>query len=117
MDAVEGAGPYIERMRDKKAPPPPRPTHIERQAKTIRDIEKRCAGLQERLEFTSDPERVALIEQQLRVLEEGRTAPLEALAGWYQGLPTAARAEHEDFARRCTVGGIEALLAARPAAG
>jgi hypothetical protein len=61
-------------MRDKKAPPPPRPTHIERQAKTIRDIEKRCAGLQERLEFTTDPERVALIEQQLRVLEEGRTA-------------------------------------------
>ena len=103
-------------MRAKKTPPPPRPTHIERQAKTIRDIEKRCAGLHERLEFTTDPERVALIEQQLKVLEEGRAAPLEALAGWYQGLPDTARAEHEDFARRCTAGGVEALLATRPAA-
>ena len=67
-------------MRDKKAPPPPRPTHIERQAKTIRDIEKRCAGLQERLEFTTDPERVALIEQQLRVLADlPRHVPQESL--------------------------------------
>ncbi len=114
---LAGAGPYIDGMRDKRVPPPPRPTHIERQAKTIRDIEKRCAGLQERLEYTTDPERVAVIEQQLRTLEEGRAAPLEALAGWYQGLPDAARAEHEDFARRCTAGGVEALLAARPTAG
>jgi hypothetical protein len=114
---LAGPGRIFDGMRDKRVPPPPRPTHIERQAKTIRDIEKRCAGLQERLEYTTDPERVAVIEQQLRTLEEGRTAPFEALAGWYQGLPDAARAEHEDFARRCTVGGVEALLAARPAAG
>jgi len=83
----------------------------------VRPEQEELRGLQERLEFTTDPERVALIEQQLRVLEEGRTAPFEALAGWYQGLPDAARAEHEDFARRCTAGGVEALLAARPAAG
>lgn len=95
-------------------PPPPRPTHIERYAKTIRDIDKRVAGLLERMEYTSDPEQQAYIEYQLRALEEGRGAPIEALSEWYRGLPDAARLEHEDFVRRCTVGGAEALLAARP---
>ena len=102
-------------IKGKKAPPPPRPTHIERYAKTIRDIDKRCAGLQERMEYTTDPEQQAYIEYQLRALEEGRAAPIEALAEWYQGLSDAARLEHEDFVRRCTTGGAEALLAARPA--
>jgi hypothetical protein len=101
-------------MRGKKVPPPPRPTHIERHAKTIRDIDKRCAGLQERLVYISDPEQQAYIEDQLRTLEDSRAAPIEALAQWYQGLSDAARAEHEDFVRRCTAGGAEALLAARP---
>jgi hypothetical protein len=100
-------------MKGKKALPPPRPTHIERQAKTIRDIDKRRAGLEERMEYTSDPEQQAYIEQQLRSLEEGRSAPIEALAEWYRGLPDEARAQHEDFVRRCTAGGAEALLAAR----
>ena len=105
---------YIGNMKARK-PPPPRPTHIERQAKIIRDIEKRCAGLLERLEYITDPERVAQIEEQLRTLEAGRAAPIEVLAEWYCGLPDADRAKHEDFVRRCTAGGAEGLLAARPA--
>lgn len=106
---------YIGGMKARKPPPPPRPTHIERQAKIIRDIDKRCAGLQERLEYTTDPERLAQIEQQLRTLEAGRAAPTEVLAEWYCGLPDADRAKHEDFVRRCTAGGAEGLLAAKPA--
>lgn len=102
-------------MKFKKAPPPPRPTNIERHAKTIRDIDKRTAGLQERMEYTSDPEQQAYLEEQLRNLEAGRSAPIEALAEWYCGLPDGARAEHEDFVRRCTAGGADALRAARPA--
>ena len=107
---------YIGPMKFKKAPPPPRPTQIERQAKIIRDIDKRCAGLQERSEYTSDPEQLAHIEDQLRTLAAGRHASLEALAEWYCGLPDEARAEHEDFVRRCTAGGLEELMAARTAA-
>ncbi|MEP6687375.1 MAG: hypothetical protein ABJC36_03440 [Gemmatimonadales bacterium] len=102
-------------MKFKKAPPPPRPTHVERYAKTIRDIDKRCAGLQERMEYTTDPEQQAYIEDQLRNLEAARGAPIEALSQWYRGLPDIARVEHEDFVRRCTVGGAETLLATRPA--
>src|SRR5215218_8999019 len=102
-------------MKFKKAPPPPRPTHIERYAKTIRDIDKRCTGLQDRLEHINDPEQQAYIEDQLRTLEQSRTAPIIGLAEWYCGLPDEARAEHEDFVRRCTAGGAEALLASRAA--
>jgi hypothetical protein len=102
-------------MKFKKPPPPPRPTNIERYAKTIRDIDKRCAGLQERMQYTTDPEQQAYIEDQLRTLEAGRSAPIEGLAEWYRGLSDTARAPHEDFVRRCTTGGAETLLAARPA--
>ena len=102
-------------MKFKKAPPPPRPTHIERYAKTIRDIDKRCAGLEERMAYTNDPEQQAYIEDQLRNLEAARGAPIEALSAWYCGLQDADRVEHEDFVRRCTAGGADALLAVRPA--
>ena len=114
LTSRRGLKAYIGPMKFKKPPPPPRPTHVERYAKTIRDIDKRTAGLQERMAYTTDPEQQAYIEDQLRTLEAGRSAPIEALSAWYFGLPDAARVEHEDFVRRCTTGGAEALLAVRP---
>jgi hypothetical protein len=89
-----------------KRPPPIRPTHIERHAKTIRDIDRKCAGLQERLEATTDPERAGEIESKLRSLESERSAPLEELTQWYRGLPDAERAKHDDFLRRCALGRV-----------
>lgn len=87
-----------------KYPPPIRPTHIERHAKAIRDIDRKCAGLQERLETTRDPERAGELESKLRSLEDERCAPLEELAGWYRGLPHTEQTKHDDFLRRCTLG-------------
>jgi hypothetical protein len=87
-----------------KYPPPIRPTHIERYAKTIRDIDRKYAMLQDRLEATTDPERVADIEGKLRTLEEERALPLEELSEWYSGLPPADQQKHDDFLRRCALG-------------
>ncbi len=67
------------------------------------------------MEYTVDPEQQAYIEYQLRALEESRAAPIIALAEWYCGLSDAERLEHEDFVRRCTAGGADALRAVRPA--
>ncbi len=89
-----------------KYPPPIRPTQIERHGKAIRDIDRRCAGLRERLEHTTDPESAAHLEDQLRTLTRDRTSPVEELSGWYQGLPRAERHRHEDFIRRCTLEGL-----------
>ncbi|HUR94247.1 MAG TPA: hypothetical protein VMY76_06660 [Gemmatimonadales bacterium] len=86
-----------------KYPPPIRPTHIERHAKAIRDIDRKSAALQERLEHTSDPERVVEMETKLRTLEEERTVPAEELSEWYRGLPEAEQKKHEDFLRRCNL--------------
>ncbi len=86
-----------------KYPPPIRPTHIERQGKTIRDIDRKYAGLQERLDVTTDPERVSDIETKLRALEAERIAPIEELEEWYRHLPDHEQRKHEDFLRRCTL--------------
>lgn len=87
-----------------KYPPPIRPTQIERYGKTIRDIDRRCTMLKDRLESTNDPESAAHMEDQLRTLTRDRVTPIEELAGWYRGLPPAERQRHEDFLRRCSLG-------------
>jgi hypothetical protein len=87
-----------------KRPPPIRPTHIERQGKTIRDIDRKRVDLRERLEHTTDPESAGHLEDKLRTLDTDRNAPLAALADWFERLPESERTKHEDFVRRCGVG-------------
>jgi hypothetical protein len=93
-----------------KYPPPIRPTQIERHGKAIRDIDRRCAGLRDRLDHTTDPESAAHLEDQLRTLTRERTTPIEELAGWYRGLPPSERQRHEDFIRRCSLGQLSEEL-------
>ncbi len=87
-----------------KRPPPIRPTHIERQAKVIRDIERKRADLRERLEHTTDPESAGHLEDKLRTLDADRGAPLAEVADWYGRLPPGEQPKHDDFVRRCGVG-------------
>ena len=91
-----------------KRPPPIRPTHIERQGKTIRDIDRKTADLRERLEHTTDPESAGHLEDKLRTLEADRNAPLAAVADWYDRLPAGERTKHDDFVRRCGGGHTQA---------
>jgi hypothetical protein len=87
-----------------KRPPPIRSMHIERQAKLIRDIDRKRADLRERLEHTTDPESAGHLEDKLRTLDAGLTAPLAEVADWYGRLPADERTKHDDFVRRCGVG-------------
>ncbi len=89
-----------------KYPPPIRPTNIERHAKLIRDIDRKCAGLHERLDSTTDPERVDEITGKLRVLESERVVPVDTLTEWYRSLPAGEQTKHDDFLRRCTLGQV-----------
>ena len=90
-------------MKHKRLPPI-RPTHIERQGKTIRDIDRKRADLRERLQHTTDPESAGHLEDKLRTLDVDRNAPLAELADWYGRLPADERTKHDDFVRRCGVG-------------
>ena len=87
-----------------KRPPPIRSTHIERQGKTIRDIDRKRADLRERLEHTTDPESAGHLEDKLRTLDSDRSAPLAEVADWYDRLPADEQSKHDDFVRRCGMG-------------
>ena len=89
-----------------KLPPPIRPTHIERHAKNIREIDRKSEVLQERLERTSDPESAAHMEDKVRSLVVERTTAREGLSEWYRGLPHEERKKHEDFLHRATLEGL-----------